>query len=294
MNLTVGVTGGNGFIGKKIVESLIKAGVKVISLQRSKRIVQKIPIRRFDLSDLITINTELLDGIDIVIHTAALVHDSSAKDSEYESLNKDATSKLISVSKECKVKKFIFISTVGVYGMSSDKSHISLDTPINPQTPYAKAKQLSEIELLENASTELKVSVLRLPLVIGENAPGNYGLLEKISKTNIPLPLSLAANKRSVVSVDVVASVILEATKSLTAFEGIHLLAESPPVSTKELIVRLRRNYGKSPNLFPVPKLIIRLVLGIIGKRKIYEQLYEDLVFVTSVDLENFIKTKNK
>lgn len=294
MNITVGVTGGTGFIGKKIVDSLIKEGVNVISLQRSEGLSQTIPTRRFDLSNLNTINTELLEGIDVVIHTAALVHDSSAKYSEHELLNKNATSQLISVSKECKVKKFIFISTVGVYGVSSESSHISLETPVNPRMPYAKAKHLSETELLENASPKLKVSVFRLPLVIGKNAPGNYGFLEKVSKTIFPLPFSLVANKRSVISVDVVANVMVEATKRLTAFEGLHLLAESPPVSIKDLIVGLRRSYGKSPNLFPVPKLMMRLILGIIGKSKIYEQLYEDLVFTPSVNLENFIKAKNE
>jgi len=291
MNLTVGVTGSTGFIGRKIVEILVKKGVKVIALQRSENHSQTIPSRRFDLSNLRTINAELLDEIDVVIHTAALVHDSSATYPEHEALNVDATSKLLSVSKKCGVKKFIFISTVGVYGVSSDKSNISLETPVNPQTAYAKAKYQSELELLANASRELRVSILRLPLVTGENAPGNFGFLEKIAKTSLPLPFGSVTNKRSVISADTVANLIFEATQSLAALEGLHLLAESPPVSTKELIIGLRKNYGKSSNLIPVPKIMMKLALNAIGKRKIYEQLYEDLVFVTSVDLSNFIKS---
>lgn len=290
MNLTVGVTGSTGFVGRKIVDNLVKEGAKVIALQRSKSLSQTIPSRKFDLSNLSTINTELLDGIDVVIHTAALVHDSSATQSEHEILNVDATSKLLSVSRECGVKKFIFVSTVGVYGVSSDKSHISLETAVNPQTPYAKAKYKSELELLTNASGELKISILRLPLVIGENAPGNFGFLEKIAKTKLPLPFGLATNKRSVISVGTVANVMIEASQSLAAFEGLHLLAESPPVSTKELIVGLRKKYSKSANLLPVPKIMMKLLLCAIGKRKIYEQLYEDLIFISSVDVSNFIK----
>lgn len=290
MNLAVGVTGSTGFVGRKIVDNLVKEGAKVIALQRSESLSQTIPSRKFDLSNLSTINTELLDGIDVVIHTAALVHDSSATQSEHELLNVDATSKLLSVSKECGVKKFIFVSTVGVYGVSSDKSHISIETAVNPQTPYAKAKYKSELELLANASRELKISIFRLPLVIGENAPGNFGFLEKIAKTKLPLPFGLAKNKRSVISVGTVANVMKEATQCLAAFEGLHLLAESPPVSTKELIVGLRKKYGKSANLLPVPKIMMKLLLCAIGKRKIYEQLYEDLVFITSVDVSNFIK----
>ena len=144
--------------------------------------------------------------------------------------------------------------------------------------------------MLANASRGLKVSILRLPLVIGENAPGNFGFLEKIAKTNLPLPFGLATNKRSVISVETVANLIIEATQSLAAFEGLHLLAESPPVSTKELILGLRKKYSKSANLIPVPKIMMKLVLNAIGKRKIYEQLYEDLIFKTSVNVTNFIK----
>ena len=114
-----------GLLVEKLIGNLVKS-VKVITLQRSESLSQTIQIVDFDLSNLGTINTELLDGIDVGIHTAALVHDSSATHSEHEALNVDATSKLLSVSKECEVKKFIFISTVGVYGVSSYKSHISL------------------------------------------------------------------------------------------------------------------------------------------------------------------------
>ena len=117
---------------------------------------------------------------------------------------------------------------MGVYGVSSQNSPISLKTYTNPQTPYAKAKYASEIELLENSLSKMKVSVFRLPLVIGENAPGNYGVLEKISKTKFPLPFGLIDNRRSVVTVDVVAKVTTEVTINLTAFEGLQLVAEYP------------------------------------------------------------------
>ena len=294
MTLTVGITGGTGFIGKKVVDNLVKEGVNVISLQRLEVSTATVPTRSFDLSDLKTINSELLSGIDVIIHIAALVHNSSANYAEHEALNKEATSKLISLSLKNKVKKFIFFSTVGVYGVSSQNSPISLKTYTNPQTPYAKAKYASEIELLENSLSKMKVSVFRLPLVIGENAPGNYGVLEKISKTKFPLPFGLIDNRRSVVTVDVVAKVTTEATINLTAFEGLQLVAEPSPVSTKDLIVSLRENYGMSPNLLPVPKLIMKLLLSMIGRRKIYEQLCEDLVFESSINLKKYSQVKNE
>lgn len=294
MTLTVGVTGGTGFIGKKIIDNLVEAGMKVISLQRSEIGGENVPVRIFDLSNLSTINSELLEGIDVVIHTAALVHNSLANQTEHENININATSKLISISMKCNIKKFIFISTVGVYGVSSQASSISLKTPVNPVTPYAIAKRASEIDLLKNAVSEMKISIFRLPLVIGENAPGNYGFLEKISNTKIPLPFGLTANRRSVVSVDIAAKVITESAKNLTAHEGLHLVVETPPISTKDLIVGLRKNVGLSPNLLPIPKLIMKLMLLMLRKRKVYEQLYEDLVFESTINLKKYTKSQTK
>ena len=294
MTLTVGVTGGTGFLGKQLIKNLIKEDVNVISLQRSHKQIATTSTRYFDLSDLSTLNEDLLKGIDVIIHAAALVHDASAEEEKHKSLNSDATSKLFSLSKSVGVKKFIFVSTVGVYGVSSSSSILSIDTEINPLTPYAKAKRSSELELLGDKSSDLAVSVLRLPLVIGKNAPGNYGFLEKISKTKFPLPFGLTDNKRSVISVGVAAQVMAEAAQDIKIHNGLQLVCESYPISTKELIVNLRKGNLMSSNLLPIPKVIMKLFLYALGKKKIYEQLYEDLVFTSSINVEKYSDLKNE
>ena len=78
-DIVVGVTGGNGFIGKKIIDRLYDEGIKVISLQKINTSYSKCETRFFDLSNLDTINEELLNDINIIIHTAALVHKNNSK-----------------------------------------------------------------------------------------------------------------------------------------------------------------------------------------------------------------------
>ena len=294
MMLTVGVTGGTGFLGKQLIKNLIKEDVNVISLQRSHKQIAATSTRYFDLSDLSTLNEDLLKGIDVIIHAAALVHDTSAEETKHKSLNSDTTSKLFSLSKSIGVRKFIFVSTVGVYGVSSSSSILSIGTEINPLTPYAKSKRTSEIELLGDKSSNIAVSVLRLPLIIGENAPGNYGFLEKISKTKFPLPFGSTDNKRSVISVGVAAQVMAEAAQDINIYNGLQLVCESSPISTKELIVNLRKRHLMSSNLLPIPKVIMKLFLYALGKKKIYEQLYEDLVFTSSINVEKHFYSKNE
>jgi nucleoside-diphosphate-sugar epimerase len=292
MTLTVGITGGTGFLGKYIIRSLIKKNINIISLQRSLKKNEATSTRYFDLSDPSTLNEKLLRGIDVIIHTAALVHDKLAEESKHLSLNITATSKLFNLSKTVGVRKFIFISTVGVYGLNSSPSIISRYTEINPLTPYAKAKSSSEKELLGDKSSRIVVSVFRLPLVILKNAPGNYGLLDKISKTRLPLPFGLTDNKRSVISGTVAAQVIAKAAQDLDTFNGLHLICESIPVSTKELVVNLRKANLMPSNLLPVPKIIMKLLLYALRKKNIYEKLYEDLVFTSSINVEKYLNKK--
>lgn len=284
MSLTVGVTGGTGFIGKQLVKALIKQGFNVISFQRSKSNNENVETRYFDLSKINTINEELLKGVDVLIHTAALVHNLKANSNSYKSMNYDATKQLFYFSKKLRVKKFIFLSTVAVYGMNSHNSTIDINSKTKPNSHYAKSKLNSEIDILTTKNNKMIVCVIRLPLVLGKNAPGNYGYLDKISRSKIPLPFGLTNNKRSVISLNILVKVLIKACKYLNAYQGLNLLAERKPISTKQLLINLRSSYSMPPNLLPIPKFLMKIFLTLIGKREIYEKLYEDLVFKGSID----------
>ena len=65
---------------------------------------------------------------------------------------------------------------------------------------------------------------------------------------------------------------------------GINLLGNEKPISTKELIISLREENGLKPNLIPIPKALMKFCLSAIGKKKVYEQLYKDLVFISSIE----------
>ena len=133
-----------------------------------------------------------------------------------------------------------------------------------------------------------KISILRLPLVIGKNAAGNYGLLEKLSKLRFPLPFGSAHNQRTVVSVERVVDTLIQGCTNLDIHLGLNLLANNKPVSTKELVTALREENGLKPNLIPIPKLFMKFLLFAIGKKKIYQQLFEDLVFINSIEENKF------
>ena len=185
MNKVVAVTGGSGFIGGKIIKELLKSGYKVISLQRTKKNIGNTEIRHFDLSDPDSITKKILSDIDVVIHAAALVHNPKANKNAHRTLNFDATKHLFKTCEEAEVNKFIFISTVGVYGLSSSKKKISIRTKTCPVSAYEIAKLDSEkILLRSNSSTA--ISIIRLPLVYGKMRQEIMVYLKKLQKQDYP------------------------------------------------------------------------------------------------------------
>ena len=282
MKKKIAVTGGSGFIGKKIIEELLKNGNDVVSFQRASQNLDNVEIRHFDLSDKKSITKIMFSDIDVIIHTAALVHNIKANKNAHRTLNFEATKRLFEACQEAEVSKFIFISTVSVYGTFSSKNPISIQTQTSPVTPYSIAKLDAEKFLL-GSNNSTAISVIRLPLVYGDNAPGNYGALERLAKSRLPLPFLNTRNKRSIVSVELVAKIIKNAAQSKEKYLGLHLLAEIRPYSTKEIIERIKTKNRFSPMLFPVPLFLMKIVLTVIGKGQMYEQLYEDLEFVSTI-----------
>ena len=64
--------------------------------------------------------------------------------------------------------------------------------------------------------------------------------------------------------------------------QGLNLIGGNKPVSTKDLILNLRKDMGLKSNFIFMPKSLMKFCLSIIGKKKIYEQLFEDLIFIDS------------
>lgn len=280
----IAVTGGNGFIGNKILESLIEQKIDVLSLQRSKINKHNVEIKKFELTDVSNMTYKILCDVDVVIHAAAHVHHHNSQENEYKNANFSATKNLFELCKKAKVKKFIFLSSVSVYGLNSSKNKINLNNNTSPNSFYGKSKLMCEDYLL-NTNNSVKVSIIRLPLVYGDNAPGNFGKLQKIANTNLPLPFLNLKNKRSMIDVNIVASVICKIALNCDAHLGLHLLCEKKPFSTEEIISRLRGFNNKSARLFSFPIFIIKISLILFGKRKIYEQLFEDLEFIGTINI---------
>ena len=138
------VTGGAGFIGSHVVDTLIKQGIEVIILDnlstgKKENINPKATFIKCDLSK----DRPLFEDIDIVFHLAATPQVQYSMENPTDNNNIDSLINILELSKKSGVKKFIFSSSSSVYG---NPNYVPIDEnhPTNPLSPYALHKLVGE------------------------------------------------------------------------------------------------------------------------------------------------------
>ena len=199
------VTGANGFVGSFLLAAL--HGSSLFSASAGLRKKSQWGVEGHVVGEL-TADTDwssALARVGVVVHCAARVHKPCNDDSNtvklWRQINVDGTLNLARQAAGLGVKRFIFLSSIGVNGNESDRPLLPEDSPA-PKTHYAMSKLAAEQGLRDiHQKTGMEVVIIRPPLVYGPSAPGNFGFLNKVLDTGLPLPLAGIHNKRSFVSV---------------------------------------------------------------------------------------------
>ena len=127
---------------------------------------------------------------DIVYHVAGVAHADVGNVSEetkekYYAVNTDLTVEVAQKAKTEKVKVFIFMSSMIVYGESAPygkKKVIDEHTVPAPANFYGDSKLQADVAVRELADDSFKVIVLRPPMIYGRGSKGNYPVLAKLAK----------------------------------------------------------------------------------------------------------------
>ncbi len=267
--MLIAVTGSNGFIGKHLCNYLKKIGYDVRPIQRVKE------KDAFQINDLKDNNDweRVLKGSDIVIHCASKVHSFEKKSEKsklsYEEINVLATEKIAKVAVKLGIKKFIYLSTIKVYGEKTLAGEpIKNDSILNPMDTYSLSKLRAE-EKLRNISAKngLKIIIIRIPLVYGPLVKANFLSLIRLVNLQIPLPLKNIANKRSIIFIGNLVDFISKCISNSSADNRSFIISDSYSLSTKEIIVLISKSLKKRLFLFKFPIPILRF-LGFLTKNQ--------------------------
>ena len=276
------LTGGSGFVGKKLVVELLKNNIQFLNVSRSNNL--NIPdnnsITVGDINGRTQWSSALV-GITHVVHLAARVHimteTSSDAFSRFRNVNTSGTLNLARQAAAVGVRRFIFISTIKVNGEGRDTPYLESDLP-DPQDAYAVSKSEAELGLWAiSAETGMEVVILRIPLVYGPSVGANFLELLKIIDQGWPLPLGGIKNKRSLLYSENLINAILYTLQHPNAANQLFLLSDGQDVSTSQLVTFLAQALSKQTRMFSVSEGLLRSVARLVGKSSAVDRLFGSL-----------------
>lgn len=271
--LAVGVTGANGFVGRAVCAALRSQNMTVRPFLRQR------PGRHPDESAFVvgevgpdTDWQQALQGLDVVVHCAAHVHQmgdgADTQASAYQRVNTDGTLQLARCAALAGVRRLVFISSVKVLGECTLHGHpFRHDTPPAPQDPYGQSKWAAEQGLWRMAAeTGLEVVVIRPPLVYGQGVGANFAALIRLVRSGWPLPLGLINNRRSMVGLRNLVDLICRCTTDTQAAGQTLLVSDGEDLSTPDLVLRLANAMGCRARIWRVPVAWMKLAGQLTGR----------------------------
>jgi sterol-4alpha-carboxylate 3-dehydrogenase (decarboxylating) len=223
--LHVLVTGGSGFLGKAIVRELldpaapIKAGkIRIYDLAGPAPEISdpRIEFVQGDVRDKSALS-QACKGIDLVIHSAAIVDWGTRTEEEVYAVNTDGTRNVAEACKENGVRYMVFTSSLdAVY---SGKPLVNVDEsqpyPEQHRTAYCRSKALAEQIIREHNNEHLKAVILRPSDIFGEADPYHIGSLVNMAKGGFYVRLGNGTAKCQHIYVGNIAFAHLQAAAAL-------------------------------------------------------------------------------
>lgn len=256
-NNAILLTGASGFLGGFLLREWTDHNVVTVGRSADCTVVA-------DLSrEVPRLPNNLGNGF-TVVHAAGKAHlvpRTTEEEQLFYATNVDGSRNLLTALEHLEYlpEAFVFISTVAVYGKESgeliDESH-----PLNGATPYARSKIMAE-QIIAGWCLEhnVRLVILRLPLIVGKGAPGNLQTMTKWMKRGMYFGIGQGMARKSMVLASDVARQLL----GLAAMGGVYNLTDGNHPAMREFEDAMANSLGiGKPLRFPEAALRMAARLG--------------------------------
>lgn len=209
---------------------------------------------------------------DVVFHVAGIAHVSSDPKLEelYYRVNRDLTIETAKKAKEEGVKRFIFMSSIIVYGDSRREKYVIDNTTIpTPNNFYGDSKLQAEEGIRKLEGESFKIVILRPPMIYGKGCKGNYLKLSKAAKI-LPIFPDID-NKRSMLHIDNLCEFIRLMIDNEES--GLFFPQNAEYVKTSEMVKLIAQIHGKKIKLIKVFNPFLRRMYTFNVVNKVFGNL---------------------
>ncbi|MBO0769476.1 MAG: NAD-dependent epimerase/dehydratase family protein [Solirubrobacterales bacterium] len=254
------LTGASGFVGGHIAERLVAEGQRVRCLVRTSSETGRLESLAADgdgpgvelvLGDLNDAGSlaRALDGVDAVVHSAALVTDWATVE-EIRAANVEGTRALVTAAVRARVRRFVQISTTDVYGYPGGRLVSEEYVPSGFANWYSQTKREAEAVLLDATDgTPTELVILRPATIYGPRAPDIVGEIAKGLRQRY-LPLIGGGNVNAgLIYVENLADAVLAAMSDPRAAGQAFNVVDGLDVTWRQFIFDLARGVGAPPPL---------------------------------------------
>jgi nucleoside-diphosphate-sugar epimerase len=276
------LTGGSGFVGRSVLESLSKRRAVRVAMRQLNG-AGTTPRGVDFIQSSLSIDQDwssALSGVLVVVHCAARVHvmNEDAKDPflEFRQVNVNGTINLARQASEAGVRRFVFISSIKVNGESTALGHpFTADQNTTPSDPYGLSKYEAEMGLrVISEKTGMELVIIRSPLVYGPGVKANFLSMMNWLRRGVPLPFGgVTKNRRSLVFLDNLVDLIVTCIDHPAAANQTFLVSDGEDLSTTALLQRMASELGKPAILIAVPPVLITLGAKLVGRADIAQRL---------------------
>jgi UDP-glucose 4-epimerase len=283
------VTGASGFIGLQLLQYLVERGYRVRALLRPSSLsvvkaagfdYSEVKAGSFDNESLGTVlprSAEIVQGdiidhdtlrravanVDVIFHLAAQLHidrPSPAMQSETVRINVEGTRRLVEVARAARVGRFIFFSTINVYGPSRSNELLTEDSPLHPDSLYAETK----IQAEQLALAQLPTVVLRLAAVYGAGMKGNYVRLVNALRKKRFVMIGAGSNRRTLIHHQDVCKAAVLAAETSCALGQTYNVSDGQVHTLQEIIGAICKGLDRSLPRFHLPIGLVRWTAGFL------------------------------
>lgn len=220
-------------------------------------------------------------GYDVIFHVAGIAHVSADKNLEelYYKVNTELTINVAKKAKEEGCRQFIFMSSIILYGSSSQVGQgkiINLNTVPEPADFYGNSKLKADEGIQRLNSDAFKVVSIRPPMIYGKNSKGNYPKLAKMARKSPIFPN--INNERSMLHIDNLCEFIRLAIDYEES--GIMYPQNKEYVNTTQMVQEIARVSGKKIHTTK----IFNPIISVLSKRvDMINKVFGSLVYDKSM-----------